>query len=159
MREIKFRAFNQKREEMMENIAVINDNIIIWAFDSDNCGEVEWDYIDDNIPVMQFTGLYDNTTFIKLTEEEQKEWLQQHTQDEWKGKPIYEGDVLKNHKYYYRVIYSDGGFILQHIHLKDFNGKDLIWGEINKIHDKDFDFEIVGNIYEHPHLLRANYCE
>lgn len=50
--------------------------------------------------VGQFTGLYDNTKWEELTVEEQAEFLYpkdggKHSKEEWKGKPIFDGDILK----------------------------------------------------------------
>lgn len=50
--------------------------------------------------VRQFTGLYDNTKWEELTVEEQAEFLYpenggKHSKEEWKGKPIFEGDIIK----------------------------------------------------------------
>lgn len=42
----------------------------------------------------QFTGLYDSTKWESLSESEQKEWLKSHTADEWKGRRIFEGDII-----------------------------------------------------------------
>jgi hypothetical protein len=44
----------------------------------------------------QFTGLYDSTTWEELTEEERREWTIRHNlPSEWKGKKIFEGDIVK----------------------------------------------------------------
>jgi len=57
------------------------------------------------------------------------------------GKEIYEGDIMKR-IYKYEVRFDKGRFYLHHKsghHVK--NGFDI-------------DFEIIGNIYEHKHLLK-----
>lgn len=43
----------------------------------------------------QYTGLNDNTKWEELTKEEQLEWLKNHSVEEWNGKKIFEGDILK----------------------------------------------------------------
>lgn len=42
----------------------------------------------------QFTGLYDATKWEELTDAEQEQWLKHHSKDDWKGKPIFEGDII-----------------------------------------------------------------
>lgn len=42
----------------------------------------------------QFTGLYDFTKWESLSKSEQQEWLKNHRADEWKGKRIFEGDII-----------------------------------------------------------------
>lgn len=44
--------------------------------------------------VGQFTGLYDNSKWEDLTEQERMDWLLDHMKEEWKGKPIFIGDVI-----------------------------------------------------------------
>lgn len=56
-------------------------------------------YSVDPETVGQFTGLTDNTKWEYLTQEEQSDWLKYHTVDEWKGKPIFEGDILRYNTY------------------------------------------------------------
>ena len=47
----------------------------------------------------QFTGLYDKTGWYELTRQEKNEWLKEgNLPSEWKGKPIYEGDKIRNDK-------------------------------------------------------------
>lgn len=64
---------------------------------SDPCGGIETLYhAVDSETVGQFTGLYDNTKWDELTYEEQIEFIERyhlHPED-WKGKEIYEGDIL-----------------------------------------------------------------
>lgn len=48
--------------------------------------------------VGRFTGLYDHTSWDMLAPSEQEHWLKQHKADEWRGKMIFEGDVLEIHQ-------------------------------------------------------------
>ena len=48
------------------------------------------------IPI-QYTGLKDNTKWEDLTKEEKDEWIKNgNTKGEWKGKEIYEGDIVED---------------------------------------------------------------
>lgn len=48
--------------------------------------------------VGQFTGMYDNTTWEDLTIQEQNAWIYVgNAYDDWKGKKVYEGDIIPYH--------------------------------------------------------------
>lgn len=48
--------------------------------------------------VGQFTGLYDNTKWDDLTEEEREDFtIAGNFPSEWKGKKIFEGDIVEHH--------------------------------------------------------------
>jgi hypothetical protein len=67
--------------------------------------------------VGQFTGLYDATKWEDLSEEERNRWtIDGNMPSEWKGREIYEGDILE---YAHRetgdlnvITYKDGSFAL-----------------------------------------------
>lgn len=90
--------------------------------------------LSQHLELMQFTGLLDKN-----------------------GKEIYEGDIVKS-RYNYQVIFEHGAFYLYHLEHKNWDGKNLQWGLLNRMYDSDMkdlfkDFEVIGNIYENKDLL------
>lgn len=88
MRDIRFRVFDIRDEKYIENYHC-------WIDD----GELNSSFLyadSEDIIFEQFLGMYDNTKWEETTEEEREKWRRGHgtTVDKWKGKPIYEGDVL-----------------------------------------------------------------
>ena len=80
---------------------------------------------DNNTEVMQYTGLKDKN-----------------------GKEIYEGDLIKSerHKYPHKIKYTLGAFV-----------GEMVKGKFEGYADGIFfdRFEVIGNIYENPELLKA----
>ena len=131
MRIIKFRAWNRKWKRIIDNV-LVNPDIIIWTFDVDNSTS-EWDYLSDDIKVMQFTGLFDKN-----------------------GKEIYEGDIVSImdcEPSLYRICYWDNNFkwVVENI------GKDpSCWANDNLEEFEGYHLEVIGNIHENPELLEVN---
>lgn len=131
MREIKFRAYSNIRGMVeVKGIEFIKKKI---STPSDN-GQF---WVDDfcDMELMQFTGLLDKN-----------------------GKEIYEGDIMcpyaynKNPKYSAKVIFLDGGFMLS-------GGISSFRRLIESLHHSrksGNEYEIIGNIYENPELLKDN---
>lgn len=140
MRELKFRMFNKETgnmiyEEELINISknYLNNNIDFrcFIFPRDN---------DEDMVIMQYTGLKDKN-----------------------GKEIYEGDIVKRiiggeHRDVGEIVYKDCGF---KIYIRDPYFE--FYSEITDIYEvKDMggtiklkqNFEIIGNIYENPDLLK-----
>lgn len=135
-REIKFRAWDKKQKRFLsqDEINGIGGFYYNYGLDPDeSCFEL-----------MQFTGLYDNTKFEELTAEEQNEWLKNHAQKDWKGKPVYEGDVVKQDNYI--------GYVEYDINTASFKGVSED-GYFFLFKDK---IEIIGNVFEHQHLLEQS---
>lgn len=68
----------------------------IHVLEEDESGNIIDEFEVQIIPetVCQFTGLFDSTKFEELTDSEQKAWMLHNKPSEWKGKRIFEGDVI-----------------------------------------------------------------
>lgn len=109
----------------------------------------------DPATVGQYTGLYDATKWEALSESEQEEWLETHTADEWKGRKIFEGDIVTYDKEYGGetrekgvVYWCDGAFWVENV--QDEEGYGLL-GVLVKYH-----LEVIGNIHDNPELLEES---
>ena len=116
---------------------------------------VLWQLID----VLQWTGLYDKTKWEELTEEERSRWtLDGNMPSEWRGKEIYNCDIVKDWDvgalgkigigeceikdgYYDSVDVRIGVYIIWH------DGGVSLW----RVYDgKKENTELVGDIYNIP---------
>ena len=138
MREIKFRAWDKKRKEMLlagdypQDEEVMNLMDIDWEglgilFDGDiiacdECGRFAY-LANDRYVLMQYTGLKDKN-----------------------GKEIWEGDIVKG----IRGIGGECVFICGRFSIRYKDGTHLTFISENKN-----DVEVIGNIYENPELLAA----
>jgi len=150
----KFRAYDSSSyKRMYQPDEVMVGNGDIWIIDEDSCDN-EW-IVNNDIHLMQSTGLRDKN-----------------------NKEIFEGDILKfNDEWddYCYEGYVDGSteginfveierettcFTFGKFQTSDssllYFMKDEYLSFEDLITDKDFEFEIVGNIYENPELLEDN---
>ncbi len=139
MREIKFRAWNN-REKVMSLLRgfdfLIKQAIINCPNEKSKTAISSWDYKDKEIKLMQFTGLQDKN-----------------------GVDIYEGDVVNLcYEYFdghYRVeecvgtvFFENGSFKMSYKKYDEVREWRLDEPEILSV-------EVIGNIYENPELLEV----
>ena len=109
-------------------------------------------YEFDDIILMQSTGLHDDIKFKDLSEEDQKEWLESgKTADEWQGRDIFEGDIVK-------IIYDGEPFI--GVVVYDLGETDFKATNNREDYGNNFQYltvgesiEVIGDIHKNPELL------
>jgi len=157
-REIKFRAWDGKKMHynflvagaqycdvltILQLVAEAQYCDVLTILQDENFAKKE--YKVKEWKVMQYTGLKDNTKWEQLTSKEQEDWLQKgKTREEWNGKEIYEGDVVRggiHTELDYEIKWSDGGFIM---------GEEDALTEDNI---KRWNLKVIGNLYENPELM------
>jgi len=156
MREIKFRCWDKKRKQMYDVIGMSR-------YYSDKSMQPSWigklhkkmtptcqrgvsEEEEGNFILMQYTGLRDNTKWKDLTEEEQEMWLASgRTKEEWNGKEIYEGDIVKQHSGWWdetvvgEVVFKGGMFVV--IDCTKYTRREYLLNTTAKV---------IGNVYENP---------
>jgi len=134
MREIKFRAWKKPldREDMCLNEKEYKDVAKVISINSENNNAYETTL--DNLEIMQYTGLHDKNK-----------------------KDIFEDDIIKeilpdDEAYTFIVDWNkiSASFVLKEIGVPDY------YGRFNDDMESS-DFEIIGNTFENPELLRIHY--
>ena len=98
--------------------------------------------------VQLFTGLHDATTWDELTEDERAEWTRSgNMPSEWRGWPLYEGDILK----WLSLIFP--------ITIQDFHGYRFMFGKDQLCRVFTKEGKIIGNIWENHELLEGKNGE
>lgn len=130
--------------------------------------------------VGQYTGLKDATKWEQLSEHEQSEWLSKgNTKENWAGKEIYEGDIVKfediesesvdvglgsncmckvaeTELYNWAVVVEKNGcFGLDIKGSELYENRFIDFNELIESWNEDFfkESEIIGNIYDNPEFL------
>ena len=142
MREIKFRAWDKQHKIMIENVTPFQSDFVLertsWTClkSHDDKGEASFRLYGHTFDVlMQFTGIYDK-----------------------KKKPIYEGDILRSN-------ISNVGFVRHSDSICWYISYNLINNPtlknppnenlISQLWDSQDRWEIIGNIYSNPELLKG----
>jgi uncharacterized phage protein (TIGR01671 family) len=121
MREIKFRAWDKRQNKMFDvsDILFSEAEVGVWL-DDQNAEALPW---DENLVLMQYTGLKDKN-----------------------GTPIFEGDLVKRHKYW------KGTHVI--VSWEEKNAGFWPFCKANSYADKHY--EVIGDIYSNPELLGDN---
>lgn len=131
MNNLKFRAYFEQYERMIDNIGIINQNMILVDFT--NSGELEPIFITDKIHVMQSTGLKDKN-----------------------GKEIFEGDIVNYEFCDFRpnvASYETGGkYVTGYKKAVLWKNGKFICNDYDLLHICE-DIEVIGNIYENKELI------
>lgn len=139
----KFRAFLKDTNQILDVEIIFFDGVI----KTENNDFYQF----EDIILMQFTGLHDNTKFKDLSEKEQVEWLESgKTADEWQGREVFEGDIVKprigNPFVVKHFVFGQGVFKTALI-TSDGHGFDGIYhGSLVKV---------IGNVEQNLELLEA----
>lgn len=135
---------------------------ILYGYDSYNQSKVERIEVHTDT-IGRFTGLTDTTKWDELTEEEQKFWLKNHTAEEWTGKFIFEGDIVRGVGLAsFRVgvivwVEKIASFCFRYKWRSDPVNQD--WSSASWYLDQCTDttsVKIIGNIYDNPELLDSH---
>ena len=148
-REIKLRAWDGKKlcKVLSVKFLAVNGVFAILEGHGRNHTTLKLDNL------MQSTGLKDNTKWEKLTEKEKQDWIKLgETEKTWNGKEIYEGDIVEE-KDFGRIFKIEWDENEARFELLLEKGLDGYKGQKRHIIDS-FKMEIIGNIWEHPELLK-----
>ena len=145
MREIKFRAKIKGRKKLIYDFCLTNNGTV---FQLRKNGKTELLDIEE---LTQYTGLKDNTKWEQLTPDEQEGWLSSgKTKEEWNGKKVYEGDIIK-----FQTIKG----VVEYTNACAFE----VMRKVNDLYDNttieegeplSSYYEVIGNIHENPELLK-----
>lgn len=141
MREIKYRVFDSRTNQMSRDFVFINFITKTMGFYAINSlGEKKIFERDmDNFPIMQYTGLKDKNNV-----------------------EIFEGDIIRSHNSRqgekiedYEVIYVGSGFCIKSLKENEIHNKGTLYSFALYSDNIDFlkDDYIIGNIYENQELL------
>jgi len=151
MREIIFRGKRiDNGEWVFGNLAIDFDgNCIIFTGDiADYYAQILHEVNPESVG--QFTGLYDATKWEELTNDEQASWLAtKKTREEWKGKEIYENDIVR--------VYSNND--IQFIDIIEYQGSFFAprysCQTMETLLHIGVTFKVIGNITDNPEMVEA----
>ena len=132
---LRFRAWDKVAKVMIYHIEQTydglgnfqeNENIEDYVSDISFGCFADW-LENDQFVIMQSTGLFDKN-----------------------GKEIFEGDLLRDSESIVIVKFKDGEFIVDY---RNMVGEWRNYGSLFR-YLKDYEGEVIGNVYEHNHLLK-----
>lgn len=131
---MKFRAWDKKHSEMIKVVSInFDENFIrgLTEVESDSDLDIESSYNFEDVELMQSTGLKDKN-----------------------GVEIFEGNIVRIKSsdgvdYKAVIIFKDGGFCAVDGIEDNYSTRRY------QLHKGDFELEVIGNKYEHPHLLEG----
>lgn len=149
MKDIKFRAFHKIHKYMFD------DNVAIIDFLNKT---IQYNKIPlKDCELMQYTGLKDSTEFNELTKEEQEDWLKENKIEDWKGKEIFEGDIIQDINDNNLLRYGeDNNLTPVEFYNGSFGISVIFDGAFVPLYPYDVDgfkFKVVGNIHQNSELL------
>lgn len=164
MRETLFKGKRKDNGEWVYGHLADDNLIVVWDKTKEPYGYEE--YQVDPETVGQFTGLTDSTKWEQLTVQEQEDWLKttyiaddgsnkNNTQETWRGKKIFEGDILKCGSETQFVVQWDSdpaGFVFYDFVSSRFHDGEIKvrpWGTLCD------GVEVIGNIHDNPELLEV----
>lgn len=149
MRDIRFRAWDLNENEYIpwEHLIMIRYNQDFFKDNSKTKKNIVLSALTDPYIILeQFTGLYDSTTWEQLTESEREDWTRSgNMPSKWKGKPIYEGDIINFKSATNEVRYMPEAAAFERFTK---NGPAVLNDIIAK------KLKIIGNIHENADLLK-----
>lgn len=141
----KFKAFLKETEQIVD-VETIHFELGVVKVNG-----IELYHFEDII-LMQSTGIYDNTKFKDLSNEEQEEWLDSgKTADEWQGREIFEGNIVE-------IVYDGESFT--GVVVYDLEETDFKATNNHEEYGNNFQYltvgesiEVIGDIHKNPELL------
>jgi len=154
MREKKYRAWGKIDKKF--NYFTLQTLLEGYGTDDISTPEEEYPWICFNDEITEFTGLHDATKWEELSKEEQDKWIEDnHTASEWKGREIYEHDILGWPRHEYKQIVE---FTEKYTSITEGHGSYGVETSFGYHFDSWYKLEnakVIGNCFENPELLEA----